>query len=44
LFATADMMPGDDAYLSNLPDYRHRDPGGGWAGENAFYLGTGGDR
>ena len=37
----ADMVPGDYAYLSNLPDYQRRAPSGVLAGENAFYLGRG---
>ena len=41
--ATADLIPGDYAYLSNLPDYETRAPSGPWAGENAFYLGKDGD-
>ena len=36
-----DMVPGDYAYLSNLPDYQRRAPAGILAGENAFYLGRG---
>jgi hypothetical protein len=37
--ATADLVPGDYAYLSNLPNYEDRAPSGPWAGENAYYLG-----
>jgi hypothetical protein len=36
---TADLVPGDYAYLSNLPNYFDRAPSGPWAGENAYYLG-----
>ncbi len=39
---TADMVPGDYAYLNNLPDYEDRPAPGPWAGENAFYLGEDG--
>lgn len=35
----ADMVPGDWAFLQNLPDYRQLAPGGAFAGENAFYVG-----
>ena len=40
--ATADLVPGDYAYLNNLPDYESRAASGPWAGENAFYLGKDG--
>jgi hypothetical protein len=39
--AVGDMVPGDYAYLSNVPDYQRRAPSGILAGENAFYLGRG---
>ena len=39
---TADLIPGDYAYLSNLPEYEDRAASGPWAGENAFYLGKDG--
>jgi hypothetical protein len=41
VIAVDDMVPGDYAYLSNLPDYQNRAPSGVLAGENAFYLGRG---
>jgi hypothetical protein len=39
--AADDMVPGDYAYLSNLPNYESWHRGGGWNGENAFYVGHG---
>ena len=33
-----DMVPGDWAYLKNVPDYDGVRPGGPFAGENAFYV------
>ena len=34
----ADMVPGDWAYLKNVPDYESEVPYGAFAGENAFYI------
>jgi hypothetical protein len=34
----ADMVPGDWAYLKNVPDYETLLPDGAFAGENAFYI------
>jgi hypothetical protein len=36
--AVSDMVPGDYVYMSNLPDYERRHPGGAWNGENAIAM------
>ncbi len=36
--AAADMVPGDWAYLKNVPAYERFAPSGAWAGENAIYV------